>query len=489
MNNKKMKEKVYNINNYNFYRRQAKSEDLDRAFIKLIEEGENKIKTDDEISNEKNKQINIQNKNNIHNVTNEPNEISKENENKIKKGKDISLDLIYPKLSMERIMKIRDLFLEFDEHKNRSFNKDDILVIFHMNKIPITIDEVIDLFGFNKRKKYIKFNDFIQLTVNEDFSLKFKKLIMERIRYRIKKSDICPNEFSDMLSHLCEFRKLSPDLKDKMTEEQKDNILNLSKEGKNCSQNIDNIIERNIYKRVTSRENSILGDILKGSDDKIVNIKNIDFTNEKDIIKMREQLNIIKKEKEFKNFIEVSNKKFLRYKNFLLKKNLDDNILQRKERLTKSLKTLNDTNSNLRRNYICYYPKENNLKNLENNELISLCFKKNRSKYPPIKYNNTDKNLLIEKKKTKRNIFLNNYYNKQNLMKLVKNKKIKKNSKEKKIKEQNEKDYASILEHLNDLHLPLIGTFSKNNKFKSFSNKYSESTFVTTGLYSNLNKL
>ena len=483
-----MKKKIYNINNYNFYRRQVKSEDLDRAFIKLIEEGENKIKADNEISNEKDKQINIQNNNNIQKVTNEPNEISKENENNIKNGKDISLDLIFPKLSMERIMKIRDLYLEFDEHKNRSFDKDDILVMFQMNKIPIKIDEVIDLFGFNKRKKFISFNDFIQLTVNEDFSNKFKKLIMEKIRYRIKKTDICPNDFSDMLSHLCEFRKLSPDLKDKNREEQKDNILNLSKEDKNFSQSIDNTIERNIYKRVTSRQNSILGDILKG-DDKIVNIKNIDFTNEKDINKIREQLNIIKKEKEFKNFIEVTNKKFLRYKKFLLKKNLDENLLQRKERLTKSLKTLNNSNSNIRQNYICYYPKEDNLKNMESNQLIPLYVKKDKSKLPPIKYNNTDKNLLFEKKKDKINIFLNNHYNKRNMMKLVKNKKIKKNNKEVKIREQDEKDYSSILEKLNDLHLPLIGSFSNNNKFNSLSNKYSESTFVTTGLYSNLNKL
>ena len=43
---------------------------------------------------------------------------------------------------------------------------------------------------------------------------------MEKIRYRTSQNDICPNDFSDMLSHLCEFGKLSPELKDKTKENQ-----------------------------------------------------------------------------------------------------------------------------------------------------------------------------------------------------------------------------------------------------------------------------
>ena len=122
--------------------------------------------------------------------------------------------------------------------------------------------------------------------------------------------------------------------------------------------------------------------------------------------------------------------------------------------------------------------------------------KKKKIILPPIKYNSTEKNLLSEK--IKRNMYFKNYYNKNKLMKLFKNKinnksnspKLKEKSKEEKLKE---KEYASILASfsLSNLNLPMFDSFSNNTRYKYFNNKnkYSENTFVTTGLYSNLNQL
>ena len=484
-----MKNRVYNINTFNFYRRQVKPEDLDRAFIRLIEKEEEKINAE-KLANEKDNS-----KSEIKDVNNDENEIDTiNNENNQRSTKNLSLNLIFPKLSMERIMKIRDLFLEFDADKNRTFDQDEIYIMFNMNKIPITLEEVIDLFGFSKRKKFLSFFDFIQLTVNEAFSSKFKKLIMEKIRYRTSKNDICPNDFSDMLSHLCEFGKLSPELKDKT----KENQMEVITKEKTSNKDILDLGERSSFKRRSTKKKSLMGEIVQGLNGEQVNLRNIDFTNEKDINKIRENPNLIKKEREFRNFMEISNKKFLRFKDFLTKANLRDKILKKKEVLSQSLKTLNNLNPNMRRDYISYFPTENSLKNLKSNKIVTFPVKKKKIILPPIKYNSTERNLLSEKIKIKRNMYFKNYYNKNKLMKLFKNKinnksnspNLKEKSKEEKLKE---KEYASILASfsLSNLNLPMFDSFSNNTRYKYFNNKnkYSENTFVTTGLYSNLNQL
>ena len=50
----KGRQKIYNINTFNFYRRQFKPEDLERAFIKLIEKEEKK-KYEEKFLSNKNK--------------------------------------------------------------------------------------------------------------------------------------------------------------------------------------------------------------------------------------------------------------------------------------------------------------------------------------------------------------------------------------------------------------------------------------------------
>ena len=499
----KKRPQIYNINTFNFYRRQVKSEDLDRAFIKLIEDEEQRRTQLDKdtskektIPNQENKTVNKEetenNEENTNNIGNNTTRITK----------NLDLKLIFPKLSIERIMKIRDLFLEFDADKNRTFDQDEIHVMFNMNKIPITKEEVVDLFGFNKKKQFLSFFDFIQLTVNEAFSNKFKKLIMEKIRYRTKKNDICPNDFSDMLSHLCEFGKLSPELKDKTREDQMEVIKTSSKKVESPN----DPFERENYKRKSTKRKSIMSQIVKGLDTTRINIRGIDFMDEKEVNKIRENPNLTKKEKEFRNFMEISNKKFMRFKEFLKKANIRDKILSRKEKVSKSLKILNNinmdySNSNSKisnDDYICYFPTENAFKNIKSHKEISLSVKKNKFKLPPIKYNITEKNLLNDNIRTKRNMHFNNRYMKNNLMKLLKNKKKynKKSSKEKEksIEElKKEEEYASILAsyNLSNLNLPLVEpvSYNKYNLFKNIDNKYSENTFVTTGLYSNLNKL
>lgn len=487
------KDKVYNLNTFNFYRRQVKHPDLDRAFNKLIEEEEEKrkekgiVKLKEKILfNSDNKTVNKGKKFNSDNYNN--NSISMDNN-----SKNININLIFRKNSIERIMRIRDLFLEFSADKNGNFDENEIYLMFNMNKIPIKRKEVKDLFGFNNNKKYINFFEFIQTTINKSFSNKFKKLIMEKIRYRKNKTDICPNDFDDMLSHLCEFRKLSPQLKDKTREEHN---LYIPKIEENHSQSFNNSngnLIRDSCKGKSRKRKSIINQILQDLSKKEININNMDFNNEKVIKEIREKPNLLKKEKEFKNFMEISNKKFIRFNDFIESANIKDRILKRKEKISKSLKILDNINSN---KYLCYYPTENTFKNLKNDKNISLSFKKIKSKLPPIKYNISEKILSDENRNIKRNVCFNDRYknfNKCNFIKLLKKKGFDSKNKLKNIKEKlKEKEYASILANLSlsNTDLPAIESIS-DIKYTNYNNikRYTENTFVTTSLHSNLNKL
>lgn len=90
--------------------------------------------------------------------------------------------------------------------------------MFNINKIPITYDEVKQLFGFNRRNKYIKFYDFIKLALNKNFSEKFKIFIKSKVKQRLNEGEICPNDLGEMITHLSEFEQLSPEIKNKKRE-------------------------------------------------------------------------------------------------------------------------------------------------------------------------------------------------------------------------------------------------------------------------------
>ena len=309
----KIKPKLYNINTFNFYRRQAKPIDLKNAFIKLIEAKEKK---------RGNKTISI-NKNDMEQGQNEADSLTESDYKKV------SLDLIFPRIYMERIKKIRDLFIEFDPSKSRKFGKEELYLMFNKNKIPITSEEITNLFKFNSLKKYINFHEFIKLTVNEYFSHEFKKLIMRKVRYRTKEGDICPNDFTDMLSHLCEFGKLSE-------------LKNKKKEGKKRSKSEN---EKNIFKTIETSQNTITiplnhisTEINQSTNNKEKNENNNDINNENQITENNNKgPNLLSKEAEFRNFVEISNKKILRFNNYLRKANVRDKRIKRKENLSKSL--------------------------------------------------------------------------------------------------------------------------------------------------------
>jgi hypothetical protein len=396
-----------------------------------------------------------------------------------KSTKHVNLKLIYPKISLERINKIRDLFLEFDEDKSRTFDQNELYLMFNMNKIPITFDEVKYLFGFTNSKKGLTFNEFIQLTVSQYFSNKFKKLVMNKIRHRTKEGDICPNDFNDMLSHLCEFTKLSRDLKKRAKEGQKKVISDNDKKKTLIPSNRRSIL------RV-----SLTTEILRNLNEKKTKERIYDLNKEKDLKEIRQKLNLAKKEIEFKNFYEISNKKLLRFNKYLEKSSIKDKSLQREERLLKSLDIINKNNSDIANNYISYYPIDNVFKKAKNDIIVSFPFKKNNPSFLKHKTNNiniTEGNFSIYDKNKSKNIFSD--YQSFRKTKLIKtgfyhhSKCFSRKSEYKRKQETEtlkEKEIASILANmrLNDIDFDLPKVCKKDS--------YIEKTFVNTGLLSNV---
>ena len=433
---------VYNINTFDFYRRQIKQSDLDRAFIKLIEEEEKKNAEKEKLAKNESGEVPIKLP-----------EIKKKN----KDGeKNLNLNLIFPKISIERIMRIRDLFLEFDYDKNRTFDQDEVYSIFVMSNIPIKYEEVKELFGYNEKRKFISFSEFINLTINDSFSTKFKNLIMDKVRHRTKEGDICPNDFNDMLAYLSEFGKLSNDVKSQIREKNMNNL--------NSSKNLTDLDNKEVEKNGNDDSDK---DNDKDKELPIIKTdsqKKNELEDENKIINNRTP-NLKNKEFEFKNFMEINNQKLLRFKEYFIRANIRDKILQKKRKVSQSVNIIDSQYPDLAKNYICYFPTENVFKRMKDNSELSFISRKNRKRYNTIHTDAHSKNNPDKRKSVIYNIYLNNQKKPQKNLYFesieVKKKKVD--------KLESEQIYNSLLPRAKKDDL----TVQKNRKSKRLSYQFS----------------
>ena len=515
----------YNMSSFKFFHRQIKPLDIDKAFIKLIETEEQKQKekkdnsSKEEISTINKKTINKANtQNNSPVYPKELNRIYNSTQYDDKITKNICLDLLFQKNSLEKIKKIRDLFIEFDTDKSRTLDQNELYLMFNLNKIPIKYDEIKELFGFSHKMKFISFYDFIKLTVNEEFSRKFRNFIMNKVKDRIKDGDVCPNDFNEMLTHLCEFGKISDKAKKDGNIKYVKNhgphipkyLLNSENFRKryhinksiDLSQN-NNIIKRNSFLSEEKTSKQIKDNILtepNNENNLILNLnenseKNINtniIDNNKDNKNEKKFLSLFEKEKEVKSIIELSNKKLFRIKQNCKKIILKDKIFQDKQKLSKSIDIINNINSDIANNFISFYPTENIFKNVKNNKILSFSFNNNKEHIPILRNNYNTKNNLLkeEQKKYTRNKFFDKQY-KHNRFKLFKTGKYFQttnplNLSYKFIEEQ---ENNHLLPEFNLKLFPIINPQNKSKKIKynSFNNKKDlESTIFPTTQNSNL---
>jgi hypothetical protein len=341
----------YNISYFKFFRRQIKPIEMEKEFINLISS-----------KNENNYPITER--------------------NVYPKEKKINLDIFFQKHSIDLIKKIVDLFVEFDKDKSNSFDRFEFFKMFNINKIPIKMDEIIYLFKFNAQKKTISFFELINLTFNPDFDLRYKEVI-SKIKPRLELGIICPNDFSEMLSHLCEFGKLSADAKkirksiSKPKKIELNSLINnnnkhyIKSKTKDEINNIKTItkIGKNIINKISFNINK--EDYLKKSSKKLIYNRNRNknimesFTDPelfKTINKFKEEENYMVNN--YKTILEIAKKKLIR--NELLFKNINyrNKYEKSKKNLAKSIDTLYKINPNINNTYISYNPLKQKFINL-----------------------------------------------------------------------------------------------------------------------------
>lgn len=341
----------YNTSYFKFFRRQIKPIEMEKEFINLINS-----------KNEKNYPLTER--------------------NVYPKEKKINLDIFFQKHSIDLIKKIVDLFVEFDKDKSNSFDRFEFFKMFNINKIPIKMDEIIYLFKFNAQKKTISFFELINLTFNPDFDLRYKEVI-SKIKPRLELGIICPNDFSEMLSHLCEFGKLSADAKkirksiSKPKKIELNSLINnnnkhyIKSKTKDEINNIKTItkIGKNIINKISFNINK--EDYLKKSSKKLIYNRNRNknimesFTDPelfKTINKFKEEENYMVNN--YKTILEIAKKKLIR--NELLFKNINyrNKYEKSKKNLAKSIDTLYKINPNINNTYISYNPLKQKFINL-----------------------------------------------------------------------------------------------------------------------------
>ena len=218
--------------------------------------------------------------------------------------------------------------------------------------------------------------------------------------------------------------------------------------------------------------------------------------NVNNILSFAEKTSLVNKEKEFKNMIDISNRKIKKFRDNFNNINMHDKLMQRKQNLSKSIDLINNINSDIADNYISYYKKEDVFKNETQNKIIPFSFKKIKKSFPTIKNIKYEYHLSMDHLKINNDI---NFINKRKEFphKLVKIGKYsdaphfsKKNIKDKIM----EKEYATLLSkfNLNAINFPIIKSQKESSKLKlrfnySKNKEGNSENTITTTINSNVN--
>ena len=113
--------------------------------------------------------------------------------------------------TFEKILKLKEIFLEFDEDGSRKMEIDEMLTMFNQNHICADINELVKLFFKNKEfkekdimKLYLDFYQFMKFALNQDEDFrKFMREIKEKYNTNkdIEKSTYLPMNFNLVLDY------------------------------------------------------------------------------------------------------------------------------------------------------------------------------------------------------------------------------------------------------------------------------------------------
>lgn len=96
--------------------------------------------------------------------------------------------------TFEKILKLKEIFLEFDEDGSRKMEINEIEEMFNINKIEASISELVNLFFKNRKgnkedihKLYLDFYQFMQFALKKDQDF---RLFMRKIKMKVKTKQI-----------------------------------------------------------------------------------------------------------------------------------------------------------------------------------------------------------------------------------------------------------------------------------------------------------
>ena len=127
--------------------------------------------------------------------------------------KQLKPELLFHKSVLDKIYKLRDIFVYFDQDRSRTLDITELCAMFNSNNIPITKDELIYLFthpGEKKRKSWqykITFLDFVEFCLDEQCQEKYRALVT-KIKQRTKNRFYIPLTLEQTLEYISNQTKI-----------------------------------------------------------------------------------------------------------------------------------------------------------------------------------------------------------------------------------------------------------------------------------------
>ena len=125
-------------------------------------------------------------------------------------------ELYFHQTELEKVLKIRDIFYDFDDDKSRTLDIDEIYTMFNINNIPISKKELYSLFQSKKKEgKSLTLFEIVQLVSDSDKAEKFSNAMRKIQVGFLKKNEkkYIPNNLDEMFQYLNEQGKIRDDLK------------------------------------------------------------------------------------------------------------------------------------------------------------------------------------------------------------------------------------------------------------------------------------
>ena len=270
------------------------------------------------------------------------------------KNVNINPKYFFDKKTFEKILKLKEIFLEFDEDGSRKMEIDEMLTMFNQNNIRADINELVKLFFKDQKTKnlmslYLDFYQFMEFALNQEqdfrnfmreIKRKYKK---DKNKYQKKENTYLPMSFNLVLDYFITKGKERSALEIiKKSMEDMDNVLN---KGLQKDKNLLNL-NLSIFRSQTKKKSIDIKDIRRLSTIRsfktrltLSNIKNINLntdnessSDENERAKNMEQLekiNFKEPMKEFDNLFKAHGLNFLKKTNNN-KLNLTSNSYEKK---------------------------------------------------------------------------------------------------------------------------------------------------------------